>query len=72
MEVEYDPRHDIMNREFISDVEIDESVELDGIIIDYTREKKIVSMEILDLKKRTKTDPFETINFVLMKGKVKI
>lgn len=72
MRVEYDPKHDIMNIEFLGDVVIDESVELDGIIIDYTSDRKIASMEILDFKKRTKSDPFETINFVLMKDSAKV
>ena len=42
MKIEYDPIHDLLNIEFASDVSIDESVELDGIIIDYSKDKRIV------------------------------
>jgi len=52
-EIEYDPTHDLLNIEFVSDVSIDESVELDGIIIDYSKDKRIVGIEILDAGKRT-------------------
>ena len=72
MKLEYDPKHDVMNIEFIGDAVIDESVELDGIIIDYTKDKEVASVEILVLKKRSKGDPFETINFVLMKDSAEV
>ncbi len=68
MKIEYDPKHDIMNIELIDNAEIEESVELDGIIIDYTKEKKIASVEILDVGKRIKPDILEEINLVIMKG----
>ena len=35
MKIEYDPTHDLLNIEFVSDASIAESVELDGIIITY-------------------------------------
>ena len=42
MKVEYDPKHDIMNIELISNVPIAESVELDdGVILDYSESKKL-------------------------------
>jgi hypothetical protein len=55
-----------MNIVFI-DEKIFESKEVDGIIIDYTDDKRIASIEILDVAKRMKTDPLETINIVIMK-----
>ena len=57
-----------MNIELISDAEIEESVEVDGIIIDYTKEKKVASVEILDVGKRVKPDVLEKINLVILKG----
>ncbi|MBT9148376.1 MAG: hypothetical protein DDT32_02148 [Syntrophomonadaceae bacterium] len=42
MKVEYDPKHDVMNIELISNTPIAESVELDdGVILDYSRDKKL-------------------------------
>jgi hypothetical protein len=55
-----------MNIVFI-DEKIFESKEVDGIIIDYTDDKRIASIEILDVAKRMKTDPLETMNIVIMK-----
>lgn len=39
MNIEYDPVHDLLNIEFVSELSIAESVELDGIIIDYAEDK---------------------------------
>ncbi len=66
MKIEYDPKHDIMNIVFI-DEKIFDSKEVDGIIIDYTDDKRIASIEILDVAKRMKTDPLEAMNIVIMK-----
>lgn len=68
MKIEYDPKHDIINIVFI-DEKIAESNEVDGIIIDYTIDKRIASIEILDVAKRIKTDPLEAMNIVIMKEK---
>ena len=68
MKIEYDPKHDIMNIVFI-DEKIVESNEVDGIIIDYTSDKRIASIEILDVAKRIKTDPLEAMNIVIMREK---
>lgn len=70
MKVEYVPKHDIMNIEFLEDVEIDDSVEIDGIIFDYSKDKKLVSLEILDAKKRVGKSPLDKVDFSVMKGKV--
>ncbi|MBU4221795.1 MAG: DUF2283 domain-containing protein [Euryarchaeota archaeon] len=66
MKIEYDPKHDIMNIVFI-DEKIVESNEVDGIIIDYTDDKRIASIEILDVARRMKIDPMESMNIVIMK-----
>lgn len=42
--MEYDPKHDVMNIEFLSGVDIAESVEMDGLIFDYTQDRRIVSI----------------------------
>lgn len=69
MKIEYDPAHDIMNIEFISDVQIGESVELDGIIIDYSKDGRIVAIEILDAGKRTTKNPLDLIDLSIVKEK---
>ena len=68
MKIEFDPKHDIMNIEFLRDVNIEESVETDGIIFDYSQDRKIVSVEILDATKRISKDPLEMIDFAIVKG----
>ena len=71
MKIEYDPKHDIMNIQFIADVLISESVELEGgIIIDYTRDKEIASIEIMGAKKRAPRETLEQINFVILRDKI--
>ena len=62
MKIEYDPRHDLLNIEFLADVHIQESIELDGVIIDYSSDGRIVSIEILDAGKRTTKDPLSSID----------
>lgn len=57
MKVEYDPANDLMNIEFLPGEPIAESMEVDGIIIDYTEDGSIVAIEILDAAKRTRIDP---------------
>ena len=57
MKIEYDPMHDLLNLEFLSGVEIEESLEIDGIILDYAKDRRIVAIEVLDASKRTTQDP---------------
>lgn len=57
MKIEYDTDHDLLNIEFLSDVLIDDSLEIDGIVIDYAKDKRIVAIEVLDASKRTTHDP---------------
>jgi len=70
MRIEYEPKHDIMNVEFLENVDIEESIEYDGIIIDYAKDRRIVSIEILDVGKRITKKTLETINYAIIKEKV--
>ena len=67
MKIEYDPAHDLLNIEFLGDESIAESVELDGVIIDYSSDKRIVSIEILDAGKRTTKNPLDLIDLSIVK-----
>ena len=62
MKVEYDPTNDLMNIEFLPDQPIAESMEVDGIIIDYAEDGSIVAIEILDAAKRTRMDPSKKLD----------
>ena len=63
MKVEYDPKHGLMNIEFIPKSKIVDSIEREGIIFDYGKGGKIVSIEILDVSKRIGPSPIDKINF---------
>lgn len=68
MKVEYDPKHDIMNIELVSNMPIAESIEFDdGVILDYSEDKKIVSIEILGVKKRLSPETLEAVSFAVVK-----
>jgi len=69
MRIEYDPAHDLLNIEFISEETIAESVELEGVIIDYSKDKKIVAIEILDAGKRTTKGPLDLLDVTIVKEK---
>jgi uncharacterized protein YuzE len=70
MKIEYDPANDLLNIEFVSDEAISESVELDGVVIDYSKDGRIVSIEILDAGKRTTKNPLDLIDLSIVKEKV--
>ncbi len=72
MKVEYSPKHDIINIEFLGNTEIEDSVEIDGVIFDYSKDKRLVSVEILDTKKRIGKNPLDKVDFSVMKDKVTI
>jgi len=72
MRIEYDPSHDLLNIEFISKETITESVELDGVIIDYSQDGRIVAIEILDAGKRTTKGPLDLLDLTIVKEKVAI
>ncbi|MBI4685671.1 MAG: DUF2283 domain-containing protein [Nitrospirae bacterium] len=69
MKIEYDPAHDLLNIEFLSGEAISESVELDGIVIDYSKGGGIVAIEILDASKRTTKNPLDLIDLSIVKEK---
>lgn len=70
MKIEYDPQHDLLNIEFLPREPIAESLELDGVIIDYSKDKRIVAIEILDAGKRTTKDPLDLIDLSIVKQKI--
>jgi uncharacterized protein YuzE len=67
MKIEYDPAHDLLNLEFLSGVEIVESVDIDGIILDYAAGRRIVSIEVLDARKRTTQAPLDLIDMTIVR-----
>jgi uncharacterized protein YuzE len=67
MKIEYDPVHDLLNLEFLSGVDIEESVDMDGIILDYAKDRRIVAIEILDASKRTTQDPLHRLDVSIMR-----
>lgn len=69
MRIEYEPRHDILNIEFLKDIPIVDSVEFEGVIVDYAKDRRIVSIEILDAGKRTTKDPLEAIDVAILREK---
>jgi len=69
MRIEYDPKHDLLNIEFIPEEPIVESVEFDGIIIDYSKDGRIIAIEILDAGKRTTKDPLDLFDLKIVKEK---
>ena len=70
MRIEYDPKHDLLNIEFISKEPIADSTELDGVIIDYSKDRRIVAIEILDAGKRTVKDPIDLLNLTIVRENV--
>ena len=69
MKIQYDPVHDLLNIEFIVDEAIAESLELDGVVIDYSNDVRIVAIEILDAGKRTTKNPLDLIDLSIVKEK---
>jgi len=55
--------------EFIAEEAIAESVELDGLVVDYSKDGRIVAIEILDAGKRTTKNPLDLIDFTIVKEK---
>lgn len=72
MKIEYDPKHDLLNIEFIPDEAIVDSIELDGVIIDYSKDRRIVALEILDAGKRTTKDPIDLFDLKIVKEKTAV
>jgi len=68
MRIEYDTVHDLLNIEFLANVPIDDSVEMDGVVIDYAKDKRIVAIEVLDASKRTTRKPLDLMNLAIVKS----
>jgi uncharacterized protein YuzE len=68
MKIEYDAVHDLLNIEFLANVPIDNSLEVDGIVIDDAKDKRIVAIEVLDASKRTTRKPPDLINLAVVKS----
>jgi uncharacterized protein YuzE len=69
MRIEYDPKHDLLNIEFIPEEPIAESLEIDGVIIDYSKDRRIIAIEILDAGKRTTKGPLDLLDLTIVKEK---
>ena len=67
MRVEYEPKHDLMNIQFLTGVDIADSIETDGIIFDYDKDRRIVSIEILDVSKRISRSPLDMVDFAVVR-----
>jgi uncharacterized protein YuzE len=68
MKIEYDAVHDLLNIEFLARVSIDDSLEVDGVVIDYAKDKRIVAIEVLDASKRTTREPLDLIDLAIVKS----
>jgi uncharacterized protein YuzE len=68
MKIEYDAAHDLLNIEFLANVPIDDSVEMDGVVIDYAKDKRIVAIEVLDASQRTTRKPLDLTDLAIVKS----
>ena len=68
MKIEYDTEHDLLNIEFLADVPIDDTLEVDGVVIDYAKDKRIVAIEVLDGSKRTTRKPLDLIDLAIVRS----
>ena len=59
---------DLLNIEFLANVPIEDSVEMDGVVVDYAKDKRIVAIEVLDASKRTTRKPFDLIDLAIVKS----
>jgi len=61
LHITYDPEADAMNIKFQKS-EYDISKEIaEGIIVDYTKEGKVIAIEILDVSKRMPLEDFKNV-----------
>jgi len=68
MKIDYDIAHDFLNIEFLANVSIDDSLEVDGVVIDYAKDKRTVAIEVLDASKRTTRKPLDLTNLAIVKS----
>jgi uncharacterized protein YuzE len=67
VKIEYDPENDLMNIEFLAGEPIADSIEIEGVIIDYSEDRKIVAIEILDAGKRTQKNPLSQLDLSIVR-----
>ncbi|HII16785.1 TPA: DUF2283 domain-containing protein [Candidatus Woesearchaeota archaeon] len=68
MKIEYQQEHDIMSILFLEGAVIDDSIEDEGIIFDYDKEKRLVAVEILDARKRIGKNPMDKVDFSIVRN----
>jgi len=68
MRIEYDTVHDLLNIEFLANVSVDDSMEADGIVIDYARNKRVIAIEVLDASKRTSRDAMDLTDLTIVRA----
>jgi len=68
MKIKFDTAHDLLHIEFLANVPIDDSLEVDGVVIDYAKDKRIVAIEVLDASKRTTRKPLDLIDLAIVKS----
>lgn len=68
MKIDYDAAHDLLNIQFLANVAIEDSVEMDGVVIDYAKDKRIVAIEVLDASKRTTRKPLDLTDLAIVKS----
>ena len=69
MKIEHDSGHDLLNLAFLADVSIHNSLQVDGVIIDYSKDKRIVAIEVLDTSKRTTGEPLDLIDLAIVRSR---
>ena len=69
MKLEYDTARDLLNLEFLADVPIHDSLEVDGVVIDYAKDQRIVAIEVLDAGKRTTRKPLDLIALAIVRSR---
>jgi uncharacterized protein YuzE len=69
VKIEYDTGRDLLNLEFLADVPIHDSLEVDGVVIDYAKDKRIVAIELLDAGKRTTRHPLDLIDLAIVRSR---
>jgi len=67
VKIEYDPENDLMNIEIIPGEPIVDSIDIEGVIIDYSEDRKIVAIEILDAGKRTQKNPLSQLDLSIVR-----
>ena len=68
MKIEYDTAHDLLNIEFLADAPIHDWLEVDGVVIDYAKDKRIVAIEVLDASQRTTRKPLDLTDLAIVKS----